>query len=67
MVTFTFDILALLIGLIIGLLGGAVLVLFVEMHDGGAWDRGWHEGYNSGLKTGREFGEVYSKPEEANE
>lgn len=44
MVTWTFDLLALSIGFIVGILVGGLLFAFVEMRDGGAWDKGFFEG-----------------------
>ena len=44
MVTWTFDLTALLIGFIVGILVGGLLFAFLEMRDGGAWDKGFFEG-----------------------
>lgn len=44
MVTWTFDLVALFIGYIVGILVGGLLVAFVEMRDGGAWSKGFFEG-----------------------
>ena len=44
MVTWTFDLTALLIGCIVGIVVGGLLFAFMEMRDGGAWDKGFFEG-----------------------
>lgn len=44
MVTWTFDLLALSIGFTVGILVGGLLFAFMEMRDGGAWDKGFFEG-----------------------
>lgn len=46
MVTWTFDLVALIIGVILGIFIGAFVVLFVEMKDGGAWDKGFSDGFD---------------------
>ena len=44
MVTWTFDLLALLIGFMVGFLIGGLLFAFWEMRDGGEWDKGFLAG-----------------------
>lgn len=48
MVTWTFDLLALSIGFIVGILVGGLLFAYMEMRDGGAWDKGFFEGCEKG-------------------
>lgn len=60
MITLSIDIVALMIGLIVGILFGAVIVLWAELRDGGAWDRGYHSGWESGYKCNGKF----EKPKE---
>jgi len=48
MVTWTFDLTALLIGFAVGFLVGGLLFAFMEMRDGGAWDKGFFEGCEKG-------------------
>lgn len=48
MVTWTFDLAALLIGFAVGFLVGGLLSVFVEMRDGGAWAKGFFEGCKKG-------------------
>lgn len=50
MITLSIDLAAFVIGLIIGIMFGAVIVLWGELRDGGAWDRGYHAGWESGYK-----------------
>ena len=44
MVTWTFDLVALLIGFAVGFLAGGLLFCLVEMMDGGAWSKGFFDG-----------------------
>lgn len=44
MITWTFDLRALIIGFVLGMFAGAFVVLFVGMRDGGAWDKGFSAG-----------------------
>lgn len=44
MVTWTFDLVALSIGFMVGILVGGLLFAFMEMRDGGAWDKGFFDG-----------------------
>ena len=44
MVTWTFDLLALFIGFAVGLLLGVLLFAYMEIRDGGAWDKGFFDG-----------------------
>ena len=44
MVTWTFDLLALSIGFIVGILVGGLLFAYMEMRDGGAWNKGFIDG-----------------------
>ena len=44
MVTWTFDLVALLIGFMVGFLIGGLLFAFWEMRDGGEWSKGFFEG-----------------------
>ena len=44
MVTFTFDLAALFVGLCIGLVLGTLITVLVEMRDGGAWSKGFNDG-----------------------
>ena len=46
MVTWTFDLFALFVGIIIGTFIGAFIVMFTEMKDGGAWDKGFSDGFD---------------------
>ena len=48
MVTWTFDLVALLIGFAVGFLLGGLLCISVEMRDGGAWAKGFFEGCKKG-------------------
>ena len=47
MVTWTFDLLAMVIGFILGVICGALLYCTVELRDGGSWDKGFHEGWKA--------------------
>lgn len=44
MVTWTFDLVALFIGFLVGFLVGGLFIAFIEMRDGGAWSKGFFEG-----------------------
>ena len=44
MVTWTFDLVALLIGFAVGFLLGGIIYILVEMRDGGQWAKGFFEG-----------------------
>lgn len=44
MVTWTFDLVALFIGFLVGFLVGGLFIGFVETRDGGAWSKGFFEG-----------------------
>ena len=44
MVTWTFNLLALIIGWAVGMLMGVLVVVLSEMRDGGAWSKGFFEG-----------------------
>ena len=46
MVTWTFDLNALVIGFVLGMFAGAFIVLYAEMRDGGAWDKGFSAGFD---------------------
>lgn len=46
MVTWTFDAMALFVGIFIGLVLGACVICFVLWKDG-SWDRGFSEGWNA--------------------
>ena len=46
MVTWTFDLCALFIGLMIGMVVGATCVAFIFLLDGGLWSKGFDEGCN---------------------
>lgn len=50
MITLSIDHAAFFIGLFVGIILGAVIVLWAELRDGGAWDRGYHTGWESGYK-----------------
>ena len=47
MVTWTFDLFALFVGIIIGVVIGALVVCFVELQDGGYWDIGFNAGFKA--------------------
>ena len=47
MVTWTFDLAALVAGFIAGVAFGVLLFLFVEFRNGGAWSKGFYEGWDS--------------------
>jgi hypothetical protein len=47
MVTWTFDLLALVVGFIVGAICGALLYCTVEMRDGGSWDKGFSNGWKA--------------------
>lgn len=44
MVTWTFDLVAILVGFLAGSIVGSLVVLLVEVRDGGAWSKGFYEG-----------------------
>jgi len=44
MVTWTFDLVALLVGFIIGAIVGMATFAFIELRDGGFWDIGFDNG-----------------------
>ncbi len=46
MVTWTFDLLALLIGIVIGAAIGMLSFLLIEMRDGGSWSKGFSDGFD---------------------
>lgn len=46
MVTWTFDLVAILAGFLAGFIIGSFAVLLVEMREGGAWSKGFYEGCN---------------------
>ena len=46
MITWTFDLRALIIGFGLGMFAGAFIFLYVEMRDGGAWDKGFSAGFD---------------------
>jgi hypothetical protein len=46
MVTWTFDLTALIVGFIAGLFVGALGCCLIEMRDGGSWSKGFSEGFN---------------------
>lgn len=46
MVTWTFDLLALLVGIIIGMVIGGLAFTLIEMRDGGSWSKGFSDGFD---------------------
>lgn len=44
MVTWTFDLMALVIGFCVGMFVGGILFVIMETRDGGAWSKGFFEG-----------------------
>ena len=44
MVTWTFDLMALVIGFCVGMFVGGILFAIMETRDGGAWSKGFYEG-----------------------
>ena len=44
MVTWTFDLLALIVGFFIGMVVGCLLYCTIEMRDGGSWAKGFFDG-----------------------
>lgn len=44
MVTWTFDLVAVIAGFWIGVLTGSLLALLIETREGGAWSKGFYEG-----------------------
>lgn len=47
MVTWTFDLLALFVGFIVGVFCGVLLYCTIEMRNGGSWSKGFGEGWNA--------------------
>jgi len=47
MVTWTFDLLALIVGVVLGVLVMGTIFLIMYLHDGGAWSIGFSEGYEA--------------------
>ena len=63
MVTWTFDLLALLIGIVIGAAIGALAFALIEMRDGGSWSNGFNDGFD--LKCNlRDLKEILQKAKE---
>lgn len=63
MVTWTFDLRALIIGFVLGMLAGAFITLYEEMRDGGAWGKGFSDGFD--LKCNlRDAKEIFLKIKE---
>lgn len=46
MVTWTFDLTAFIVGVILGIFIGSLAVLFGEMRDGSAWSKGFSDGFD---------------------
>lgn len=46
MVTWTFDLSALVVGFVVGFTVGAFFFLFFETRDGGDWSKGFADGFN---------------------
>ena len=44
MVTWTFDLVAVTAGFLVGVFTGSLIVLLIEMREGGAWSKGFYEG-----------------------
>lgn len=44
MVTWTFDLTAVIAGFLVGFFIGGLIVLLIEMREGGAWSKGFYEG-----------------------
>ena len=44
MVTWTFDLAAIIAGFLFGFFIGGLIVLLIEMREGGAWSKGFYEG-----------------------
>lgn len=44
MVTWTFDLFALIVGFLIGMFVGALLYCTIEQRSGGAWSKGFYDG-----------------------
>ena len=47
MVTWTFDLVTMLVSLFVGFLLGMGLFLLIEWRDGGAWDKGFSAGFEA--------------------
>lgn len=63
MVTWTFDLLALLVGIIIGIVIGGLGFTLIEMRDGGSWSKGFNDGFD--LKCNlRDLKEILQKTKE---
>lgn len=63
MVTWTFDLLALLVGIIIGIVIGGLIFILFEMRDGGSWSKGFSDGFD--LKCNfRDLKEILQKAKE---
>lgn len=60
MITLTFHVATLLIGVLIGIFVGAGIVLFVIFRDNGPWDIGFSEGWKCGTayETQKEDGDA---------
>ena len=50
MVTWTFDLVAVVVGFLVGVSIGSLIVLLIEMREGGAWSKGFYEGCDLRLK-----------------
>ena len=44
MITWTFDLIAILVGFLAGFIVGSFSILLVETREGGAWSKGFYEG-----------------------
>ena len=63
MVTWTFDLVALLVGIVIGAVIGVLTFALVEMRDGGSWSKGFNDGFD--LKCNlRDLKEILQKAKE---
>lgn len=63
MVTWTFDLLALFVGIIIGIAIGGLAFTLIEMRDGGSWSKGFNDGFD--LKSNlRDLKEIVKKVKE---
>ena len=47
MVTWTFDLTALIVGFIVGMVIGAVIAMFAILYEGGDWDKGFNDGFDA--------------------